>query len=145
MKPNELLELYSEAFKSIVDSDIRGTCDQETVDSLRHPDVVRKWHTCLVGIKRSIETQLATFKIEKVQKASNPDYESWCADRNKWKLGALRFKASVEEKIAESKGFLRSEVTEADQLRAAIIDHKINCLENPDDIDQWDDKLWNQV
>lgn len=148
MTPDDLLNLYSEAFKSIVNSDIREELDVETADSLRNPLVVRKWFDTLVGIKRSIETQLATFKIEKAQRYSDflsgkdQGYHSWLENKNKWRLGTLRFKASVEEKIAEARLQLRKEVTEADLLRLAIVQHQERVLANPDFSEQYDEELW---
>ncbi len=148
MTPEELLNLYSEAFKSVVNSDIREELDDETSDSLRDAKVVRKWFDTLVATKRSIETQLATFKIEKAQKYTDflnhkdASYPSWLENKNKWKLGALRFKASVEEKIAEARLLLRKEVTEADLLRLAIVQHQERVLSDPDFSERYDEELW---
>ena len=106
MNANELLDLRDEAFKSIVNSDIRNELDTETADALRSPEVSRRWYNMLVATKRSIETQLAIFKIERVQKFSLPGFDIWLEEKLKWKTGALRFKASVEEQIAEAKEYL---------------------------------------
>jgi hypothetical protein len=106
MNAEDLLALYPEAFKSVVNSDIRGELDEETADALRSPKVALHWYNMLVTTKRSIETQLAIFKIEKVQKFGRPGYDTWVEDKLKWKTGALRFKASVEEQIAEAKQYL---------------------------------------
>ena len=82
---------------------------------LRSDAVVRRWYDTLVATKLSIETQFATYKIERAEKyyqlvkgiITNDDYMRWVEEKNKWRAGALRFKASVEAKIAESKKYLR--------------------------------------
>lgn len=92
-----------EAFKSIVNSDIRNQLDTETYQALRHPEMVRRWFNCLVSIKRNIEIQLAAFKVEKLQKANDDDFTDWLYRKHDWKIGVLRFQLSVEERIAEAK------------------------------------------
>lgn len=147
MTPEDLLGLYSEAFKSIVNSDIRGEVDEETANALRSPLVVRRWYTSLVATKKSIETQFATFKIEKAQKfAKDPDgYAAWIANKASWRAGALRFEASVEDKIAEAKQYLRREYHDVDIYRQAIALHRGKCLENPDQAEDWDEELWATI
>lgn len=148
MTPEDLLALYPEAFKSIVNSDIREELDDETADSLRSPQVTRKWFDSLVATKRSIETQLATFKIEKAQKyadlinKNDISYYQWLENKNKWRLGALRFKASVEEKIAESRFLIHNSNIETEKLRSAIVHHQECVLANPDYSEQYDEELW---
>ncbi len=147
MTPAELLSLYSEPFKSIVNSDIRGEVDQETAESLRSPEVSRRWHTTLVATKRSIETQFATYKIEKAQKLAKAEkgFEEWLASKQAWQTGALRFQVSVEDKIAEAKTYLRRETTEVDLLKQAIADHKVRCISDPENAEDWDEELWQSI
>lgn len=146
MNQGELLGLMPEAFKSVVNNDIRGECDSETEQALRSQDVCRRWYNMLVSTKRSIETQLATFRIERVQKANSPDYEPWLQDKLKWRAGALRFKSSVEEKIAEAKEHLRAETNQAEKYRHAILDHQTACVATDGDPDHDVDRaLWSVV
>lgn len=145
MKADELLGLHYEAFKSVVNSDIRSEVDQETADALRSPEVVRRWYNSLVETKRSIETQFATFKIEKVQmfQKSEPEaFVTWMETKNKWRVGALRFQASVEMKITEAKTCLHETISSNNALKKAILDHQARCLADPDRAEQWDEELW---
>ena len=152
MTPDDLLRLHSEAFKSIVNNDIRGESDDETARSLRSPLVMERWYNSLVATKRSIETQFATFKIERLQKQASSEkandariYDDFMEEKNKWRVGALRFKSSVEEKIAEAKTFIRQERTDVLAVRQAILDHKTRCINDPDHAEDWDEELWNSL
>ena len=148
MTPDELMKLNSEAFKSIVNNDIRGACDDETSRALRHEDVAMRWYNMLVSTKRSIESQLATFKIERMQKnaaylkgeINQEDITAWLDEKDKWRMGALRFKVSVEEAIANSKPYVFPQ--NPNKYHEAIQKHREAVLADAD-VDNADETLWS--
>jgi hypothetical protein len=96
-------EITNEQFKSLVAKDVRKESD-EFVEILSTD--FRLWLDELNVLLRDVEIQLAAQKgrisEKKVQLGpewNNNDWYRFKATEDKWKVTALRFKASVEERI----------------------------------------------
>jgi hypothetical protein len=98
-----MTSITTEQFKSLVAKDVRKESD-ELVEVLSSD--YRLWLDELNVLLRDVEIQLTAQKgrisEKKVQLGpewNNNDWYSFKASEDKWKVTALRFKASVEERI----------------------------------------------
>lgn len=116
----ELLALTNDAFRDLVDLDIRGRSDEATFTALRSALVVDRWYMTLVGMKKSVEGTLAAKQNDRrielkalrrklantgtAQAAEKVQAEiDGVEDRYlRWRGGALRFKTGVEQSLAEA-------------------------------------------
>lgn len=97
------LEISKEEFKSLVIKDVRKESD-DLLEVLSSD--FRSWLDELNILLRDVEIQLAAQKSKlsdkKVQLGpewNNNEWYTFKASEDKWKVTALRFKASVEERI----------------------------------------------
>lgn len=97
-------ELNNINFKELVAIDVRKGSTNETLQFLM--DDFRLWLDELNILLRDVEIQLSAQrsrisdkKVELGPQWNNNDWYSFKATEDKWRITALRFKASVEEKI----------------------------------------------
>jgi hypothetical protein len=122
--PASLLSLPNDAFRTLVDADLRGKGDQSLAKLLRSEEVCERWYSTINGMAKSVEGQLAakradleatTLSLESdIQVAEARGDESLAAQLRlalmeaqqkdaKWRAGILRFKTGLEEVHAEAR------------------------------------------
>lgn len=147
--------------------------------ALRAPEVSERWYHVLVAMKKNVESTLAAKTSEdKAQRLAlisaaedaGPGPQSLDLRKRastlhqeflKWRTGALRFRAGVEERIAEAAWRRRltgsyipsALLDERNQLlarvgvlTAAIEAHRASMADvDPDDIEDGDRDLWSLI
>lgn len=167
-----LMDCGADEFNEYVNADVRGTAPEEISEALRQPEVVERWHNCLLSHKSNVEAQLVHGKAEKAQKfadcvrkgpAGKQEWLDYLAEQQKWRSGAIRFKNGAEVKLVEAKQYLSRYASEAPTtqlllernaalqrvlaLEKGIINHQEAVTNAPDDdnTDEADENLWNLV
>lgn len=162
----QLTDLADDAFISIVNQDVRGSLNPEISQLLRDPAIADRWYDALLGLKRSVESQLSASKAEKSQKIAEFNIlgnDGWLQARvqtDKWRAGAVRFKNGVEDRLSEAKRFREeahktlditvvvaerdNALREVRRLRSGIIKHRDHeCDSSCDDNCIGDEELWS--
>lgn len=149
----DLLRLDDEAFRNIVDNDVRNRIDPEISRALRtEPQLARRWYDTLLQMKASVEGQLSAKAAEaKAQKlesiASDQKREGLTAMAayERWRSGALRFRSGLEATILEAGRFVDEH--ESEMLRNAIRAHRDHVCgsECTDNFCVADEQLWRLV
>lgn len=161
---------FDDHFDDLVNKDVRGFLDAETSELLREPEYAERWYNSLLVLKKSVEAQLTTNKAEQGEKhnecmkkgpAGKREWFEYKAQADRWRSGAVRFKAGVEERLREARGnrneergaqyidVVTRERTQAREyaleLRSAIFDHKTHVCDDrcDDDICIADTELWS--
>jgi hypothetical protein len=116
----ELLKMDDTSFRELVDAEVRGRASPELTASLRSPEIAERWYQQLLVMKKSVESTLAAKTAEDKEQrlvlldaadsVSDPDQAADLRRRAnqsraqylKWRAGALRFRAGVEERLAEA-------------------------------------------
>jgi hypothetical protein len=108
--------MITEKFKELVASDVRGESSEEELETLKND--TRAWLTELNKLKRDVEVQLVAQKarmthkqIEFLETGTKLEWLKYREVEDKWKVGAVRFMVSVEDRMMFVKA-LRSEVKE---------------------------------
>lgn len=99
----------SEEFTALVAKDVRHECTPEEITILESD--IRGWLKELNSLKRDVEVQLAAQKARMTQTqaemlsdgGSRADWLDYRAKEDRWRVGAIRFMVSVEERIAHAK------------------------------------------
>lgn len=155
MTLDELVNQEEEAFRSIVDDEVRGHLDPETAALLRDPKVVDRWFLALIVMKKSVESQMAAKRDDLARFAGSHQEETERLAFRKWRAGALRFRNGVEDRILEIRAIrwrngatistdpYDAIVLNAD-LASAIRTHRKKMLEDyePDEVSDADRQLW---
>lgn len=145
---NDLVSgLDNDRFVKLVNADIRDDASADEHKALRSAEVLPRWLTTLISLKRSCETQLAddrALRSEKRVACLDRDdgkltWARFLAERDRWKAGSIRFKNGVEDKIAEARLLQKSSTNT--RLRDAIIKHR-DTIDIEDDADEI---LWGEV
>jgi len=96
--------ISAENFKELVAKDVRKEATNEELDILTSD--FRSWLDELNILLRDVEIQLSAQRsrisdkrVEIGPQLNNNEWYSFRATEDKWRITALRFKASVEEKI----------------------------------------------
>lgn len=97
----------SEHFKELVDRDVRKGVTEEEIDELKRDP--RQWLDELNILLRDVEIQIAAQKArisaKRCEMSANPEgwnatgWYEYKASEDGWKVKALRFRASIEERI----------------------------------------------
>lgn len=112
-KKQGLAGLSREDFRRAVEDDMKGKLSPAEAESLRtDPELVGRWHSTLVQMKRSIESQIAAKRAEtKADKQrllidgipqSDPRFLQIDESFNRWYAGVSRFKHGVETTLVEA-------------------------------------------
>lgn len=159
-----------------MDREVRGRVAESEAAALRAPEVSDRWYHQLVSMKKSVESTLAAKTSEDKQQRlaliqaaedagpgpQSGDLRKRAAslyqDFLKWRTGALRFRAGVEERLAEASwrrrltgSYVPTALLEernrllerVNVLTAAIKAHRDGMSDvDPDDIDEGDQALW---
>lgn len=108
----------TESFEDLVEKDVRHGCSPPELQVLESN--IREWIKKLNSLKRDVEVQLSAQKARNTQKQAEMlrDSESTKADwldykskEDRWKVGAIRFMVSVEDRIAYAKNLRASQNT----------------------------------
>lgn len=137
----EVFERSPRAFADLALKDARGEATEREAAFLRHPLVARRWRRTLVDLNNDVEAQLGRRRraMERLTQerqrgseggrdggsraASDDTYRRELADYNRWRDGALKFKATLERAMAEAREYVkglasvRSGESRADALR----------------------------
>lgn len=109
-------------FIALVSSEAKGELDEIEAKELRDQEYWDDWGEALTALKRDIENQLTLRKaglgeLQQVCLAAGPsrkqEFFTRKTEHDRWRAGAVRFKSSVEARIAELKKLRRQ--TKADQ------------------------------
>src|SRR5690242_7633935 len=91
-------------FEDLVALDVRGECTNEELDVLKSD--LRRWLAELNSLKRDVEIQMTAQKaritqrkIEFKEKTESIEWLRYKSEEEQWKVGSLRFMASVEQRI----------------------------------------------
>lgn len=107
-----LQNLTDDEFENVVNRDVRGELDYETSLQLRTPENAERWYEQLLVLKRSVEAQFTANRAERNEKqqecmAKGPkgktEWFAYRAQAERWRAGAARFKAGVEQRLAEAR------------------------------------------
>lgn len=99
-------------FIKVVSDDSKGLADEDEQVMLRHLEVWDDWGEALAALKRDTEAQLAKRKAEMLEThqeclengpSGKQEYFAEKTKYERWRAGAVRFKLSVEARIAELK------------------------------------------
>lgn len=156
----DLITLSNAQFKEVVDREVRDGLDETAAKALR-TDVAERWYMALIGIKQSVESQLAA-KASDLKKLdpTTPEYPPAYREYHRWRAGALRYKSGIEERIGEARplrdalyenqypAILKAERNEAHRetlrLREAIREHRRQVTREFDP-NGFDQQLWAEV
>ncbi len=140
-----LLNSSDEEFRSIVDDEVRHP-NNEYSALLRDPRVRERWYYALVGMKKSVESQLSAKRSDILKTPASPQDVAW-QDFHRWKAGAVRFKSGVEDRLLEIRKNGGRPSDRANLLQAAILQHKNAVLKdfNPEEVSDADTSLWKSV
>lgn len=175
MNVDDLLAMSREDFAQLVDMEVRGRAPADQSALLRSPELADRWYSQLVVMKKSAESQLAAkaaddkhqrlalldaadasepMVAKDLRRRASESYQLYL----KWRAGVLRFRAGVEERLAEASWRRRSVpsmiptallderrqlLDQVAALSQAIGMHKASMADvNPDDIDDADEQLW---
>lgn len=102
----------SEEFKAAVIRNVRQESNNEDIDLLGND--LQLWFRCLVGLKRDVEIQFVAQKSRLTQTKrdylkgdiSGTDLLDIQTKEEAWKVGAVRFAASIEDQILYVKDLL---------------------------------------
>lgn len=116
-----LSALDDEAFRKLVDQDLRGRSPEDVRQALRSPENVDRWFSALLAMTKSVEGQLAAKKTDWSTTRNRFQVDISLAstriqsDRlkvqlqeereryNKWRAGILRFKTGLDEFLADAR------------------------------------------
>lgn len=118
--PERLLSMPETTFRRLVDADVRKKGTEEVAESLRSPQVVRRWLSALTAMAKSVEGQLAAreadlevlqLEYEKASRGASEaelakleaEYLSAQTREATWRASVLRFKTGLDEAITEAK------------------------------------------
>jgi len=100
------------AFRDIVIRDIRGVASEAEQALLRVPESVARWSDELVAICQDVDAQLSSRRAaneemyEQCRRAGPGARDTWAAanaEHERWRAGALRFRARVLSRQREAK------------------------------------------
>lgn len=161
-----LLNLSNDAFKRIVDNDLRNNVSDDEARALRSAEVVSRWIATLEGMRKSVEGQLAARRSEQdilridTERAiqDNPQleleikrkYNEARKQYEKTRASSLRFKVGVEQQLINAHyirdslnpeaSFIRKErdalLRRTWELEAAITNHREQVMSDDDDLDE---------
>lgn len=93
-----------EEFTALVAKDVRNECSDTEMDKLESD--LRGWKNELHHLMRDVDVQLAAQKARMSRKRAelmDPDklgeWLEFKANEDKWRVGAMRFKVSVEDRM----------------------------------------------
>lgn len=154
----DLQTVSDDTFRSIVDEAVRGHSEDPNIRSMRakltEPQVVDRTHLALVGMKKSVEGQLAARRADYVKERSlhrsNPTLLRESEERYQaWRAGALRFKSGVEDFMLSVRGKREKPPDNYylaySTLRQAITQHRATveaAIKDGLDTESADDALW---
>lgn len=108
--------MLAEEFVAIVANDVRKLpCTPEELSALEQD--IRGWLSALNKLKRDVEVQLAAQKARMTQTQaemlndptkSRADWLEYKSGQDRWRVGAIRFMVSVEERMAYAKNLRAS-------------------------------------
>lgn len=98
--------MVSDEFADLVAKDVRNECSNHELEILA--DDLNGWLTELKSLKRDVEIQLSAQKARMYERQAEmlrderptSEWLSYKATEEKWKVGAMRFTACVEQRIA---------------------------------------------
>lgn len=131
-----LQAMDDEAFRSVVNDEIRGLSDPQVSQLLRGPLIVERWYHALQIMQRSVEGQLAAKKAEakskKAELLRQPNgkvqWQQYNRSANIWRAGALRFKSGLEMALFEADK-LRYQISGVDRTKAALNERNLAIAE----------------
>jgi hypothetical protein len=104
--------MMTDIFEDLVALDVRGECTDEELEILKGD--LRRWLAELNSLKRDVEIQMSAQRaritqrqIEFKQKNEQIEWLRYKGEEEQWRVGSLRFMASVENRILYAKS-LRS-------------------------------------
>lgn len=104
----------SKSFEDLVAADVRNDVTPEEQEILKAD--VRRWLRVLNGLKRDVEIQMANQKTRNIQAQRDynetKDTSAWLKFQQQeeyWRVGSLRFMASVEGRILYVKSLRAAE------------------------------------
>ena len=154
---DHLLDLSEDEF-NLVDDAVRGTTGISSIsDALLDPSVIDRTHLTLVGMKKSVEGQLAAKKVDyqrdRARFKDDPKIVREIEDKYyAWRAGALRFKSGVEAFMLPVRSKMNRPLREDnfylayETLRQAITKHReivTKALEESRDPGDADEILWS--
>src|SRR5215207_2318043 len=98
--------------RELVACDARGRATEEEAAHLRKPEVLEHWtdalHELLTDISAQFQERKAALKRKRIEclargEAGRQEWYEYSANNEKWKAGALRFKAGLEKSMREAK------------------------------------------
>lgn len=117
----DLASLSDEAFRKIVDDDLRNKSSADMSQALRDPVNVDRWYSVLLAMSKSVEGQLAARKSDwdgtrsrldsaiedaitedlakSFKEQKREEREKWL----KWRGNIIRFKTGLDEVLAEAR------------------------------------------
>lgn len=138
--------MNADAFKKLVNDDVREVADPKDSAWLREPEQLDKWQAALLEIKFSIEKQFANHKAEiSRNRQQMPSQEEWIrfmAEKDRWKAATVRLLNGVNLRLVEVRS-LRRERSNSN-LYAKIVEH-YHAVQNGEDPDEADERLWKAV
>lgn len=95
----------SQDFRDLVAKDVRDECSTEELSTLAGN--LREWLNILNTLKRDVEVQLVAQKARVTKRqaemleanASRAEWLNYKAEEDKWRVSAIRFMVSVEERM----------------------------------------------
>lgn len=164
-----LLDLSDDAFRRIVDEDIRGRSTPEIATDLRDKPVIMRWYRTLVTIRESVDLQLANAENELARARMSAETEGeriqLQLDHDSWRSKVNRFSSGLEARLFEARDRIQqygdpsvlavdAVIAERNQLKArveileqAIRTHRDSVESDPDGLepDESDLALWALV
>lgn len=96
--------MITEEFMELVASDVRGDSSEDSLRLLKSN--TRDWLSVLNKLKRDVEVQLVAQKarmtakqVECIEGGTKLEWLKYKATEEKWRVGAIRFMVSVEERM----------------------------------------------
>lgn len=133
-------------FNAQVNSDIRDQSTPDVHDALRRPENLDRWILTLTQLKRTTESQLASYRATMAEaRTTITDRDEWLvykAEQERWRSNAIRFKNGTENKLDEAK-YLYNESLAG--LVAAIEEHKHLMTLDGDEPTEADLALWSVI
>lgn len=171
LRDTDVFSLSDDEFRNLVDKDIRRDHPDMSMEErgilarlspqLRQQENLDRWHSILVEMKKSAETQLGARKadLKKFYGTIGKDkYETRLRGFLRWRAGTLRFLNGVEERLAECRRLrtyefggklpgllesLREQITQvAVTYEDQIIAHKRQTLADGLEPSPFDQHLW---
>lgn len=98
------METITYTFEDLVAKDVRAECTDDELSILESD--IRSWLNILNSLKRDVEIQLGAQKARMTQRqaecqasGNKVEWLTYKATEQKWRISAVRFMASVEERI----------------------------------------------